>query len=97
MDARGEWHLAPAFDLTFAHGPGGEHYMAVMGEGRAITRAHAAALGARHGIAKAAVMRIIDEVRSGLARWQQIAEDVGVQGSAREIGERLAVVDTQFA
>ena len=97
MDIRGEWHLAPAFDLTFAHGPGGEHYMAVMGEGRHVTGVHVAALGARHGIAKAAVVRIIDEVRSAIARWPQIAEEVGVQHSAREIGERLAVVAAQFA
>jgi serine/threonine-protein kinase HipA len=97
MDTRGEWHLAPAFDLTFAHGPGGEHYMAVMGEGRNVTGAHVAALGAGHGIAKAAVLRIIDEVRSGLARWPQIAVEVGVQHSAREIGDRLATVDAQFA
>ncbi len=25
MDDKGEWRLAPAFDLTFSHGPGGEH------------------------------------------------------------------------
>jgi serine/threonine-protein kinase HipA len=97
MNTRGEWHLAPAYDLTFANGPGGEHYMAVMGEVRDVTGTHVAALGARHGIAKAAVMRIIDEVRSAVARWPQIAEEVGVQRSAGEIGERLAVVDAQFA
>ncbi|MEO6716697.1 MAG: HipA domain-containing protein, partial [Novosphingobium sp.] len=97
MDIRGEWHLAPAFDLTFAHGPGGEHYMAVMGEGRDVTGAHVAALGVRHGIAKAAVVRTIDEVRCAVARWPQIAVEVGVHYSGREIGDRLAAVDAQFA
>lgn len=34
------WHLAPAYDLTYCEGPGGEHQMDVCGEGRAITRSH---------------------------------------------------------
>jgi serine/threonine-protein kinase HipA len=70
MDAdgqgRGEWQLAPTFDLTFSHGPIGEHYMAVMGEDRAITRDAIEALGARHGIAPKRVAAIIEEVRGGL-------------------------------
>ena len=37
------WYLAPAYDLTFCRGPGGEHQMDVCGEGRLITRAHCAA------------------------------------------------------
>lgn len=32
------WHLAPAYDLTYCEGPGGEHQMDVCGEGRSITR-----------------------------------------------------------
>ena len=42
------WHLAPAYDLTFCEGPGGEHQMDVCGEGRAITRSHMVDL-AKHG------------------------------------------------
>lgn len=34
------WHLAPAYDLTYCAGPGGEHQMDVCGEGRSITRSH---------------------------------------------------------
>ena len=34
------WHLAPAYDLTYSEGPGGEHQMDVCGEGSAITRSH---------------------------------------------------------
>jgi serine/threonine-protein kinase HipA len=34
------WRLSPCYDLTFCHGPGGEHQMDVCGEGRAIGRAH---------------------------------------------------------
>lgn len=34
------WHLAPAYDLTYCEGPGGEHQMDVCGEERAITRSN---------------------------------------------------------
>ena len=34
------WRLAPAFDLTFSHGPMGQHHMDVCGEGAAVGRDH---------------------------------------------------------
>jgi serine/threonine-protein kinase HipA len=96
LDAKGDWHLAPAFDLTFSHGPGGEHYMAVMGEGRAITRAHVEALGARHGISAKRVSAIINDVRGALAGWSQIAGEVGVTQSRAAIAATLAATDQAF-
>ena len=39
MDANGVWRLAPAYDLTFANGPGGEHYLSVGGYGKDIPKA----------------------------------------------------------
>ena len=49
------WRLAPAYDLTFAHGAGGVHAMDVCGHGRDITRAHLLHLAAQGGVgAKAA-------------------------------------------
>jgi serine/threonine-protein kinase HipA len=96
MDERGEWHLAPAFDLTFSHGPGGEHYMAVMGEGRAIAREHVEALGVRHGIAAKRIAAIVGEVEAAIARWHDLADSVGVSGSKAMIGDRLTTIRTTF-
>ncbi|MFH1463127.1 MAG: HipA domain-containing protein [Pseudomonadota bacterium] len=31
MDRRGQWTLAPAYDLTFSEAPGGEHRVAIKG------------------------------------------------------------------
>ncbi len=39
MDDSGRWTLAPAYDLTYSRGPGGEHYLAVNGLGKDIRRA----------------------------------------------------------
>jgi serine/threonine-protein kinase HipA len=96
MDAQGEWHLAPAFDLTFSHGPGGEHYMAVMGEGREITRAHVEALGARHGIAVKQVATVIEKVRAAVSSWAEWARESGVEVSASKIGAVLVKTDAAF-
>jgi serine/threonine-protein kinase HipA len=97
MDDKGEWRIAPAFDLTFAHGPGGEHYMAVMGGGRDITRGAVEALGVQHGIAAKRIASIVDEVMGAVAVWAKVAEEAGVSDSAAEIGERLATVGAAFA
>lgn len=34
MDQAGTWRLAPSFDLSYATGPGNEHYLTVNGPGR---------------------------------------------------------------
>ena len=96
MDANGEWRLAPAYDLTFSNGPGGEHYLAVEGEGRAPTRTQVLKLGRRHGISDRTIAEIIDAVRDALADWPRVAAEVGVTASRAEIGERLAHTTTTF-
>jgi hypothetical protein len=96
MDVKGEWHLAPAFDLTFSHGPGGEHYMAVMGEGRAIARAHVQPLGIRHGFSEKRIVTILQEVKAVLADWDDFAASCGVAAFRNEIHARLVVTGQLF-
>jgi serine/threonine-protein kinase HipA len=45
-----QWKLSPAYDLTFAPGPGGYHQMDVMGEAMAVTRKHMIELATSAGI-----------------------------------------------
>jgi serine/threonine-protein kinase HipA len=85
MGADGDWRLAPAYDLTYAAGPGGEHYMDIEGEGRNPTRAHVLRLGARHGLETRTVAAAIETVRSAVADWPALAAQVGV--SAASTGE----------
>ncbi len=97
MDSRGEWRLAPAYDLTFAAGPGGEHYLDVEGEGRNPTQALVRKLGARHGLDTKAVDAAIDTVRAAVADWGKHAADAGVtSGSVHDIGAAHARVWTAF-
>ena len=96
MSADGEWRLAPAYDLTFSNGPGGEHYLAIEGEGRAPTRAQVTTLGRRHGLSDRTIAEIIDVVRGALADWPAIAAELGVTGSRADIDDRLAHMTAAF-
>jgi serine/threonine-protein kinase HipA len=88
MDAGGDWRLAPAYDLTYSPGPGGEHYLDIEGEGRNPTRAHVLRLGARYGMNARAVAAMVGEVRAAMALWPALAEAVGVtKPSEREIAD----------
>jgi serine/threonine-protein kinase HipA len=98
MGPDGDWSLAPAYDLTYAAGPGGEHYMDVEGEGRNPTRADARKLGARHGFDAKAVDSAIEVVRAAVADWPDYASDAGVTAaSAAEIAKAHARVWATFA
>ncbi len=78
MTAAGEWRLAPAYDLVFSPGPGGEHSMTVAGEGRAPGRSHLLRLAEPAGIVDRVAESIIDEVASTVAGWQVYARRAGV-------------------
>lgn len=80
MDERG-WHPSPAFDLTFANGPGGEHTMLIAGEGRAPTRDHLLKLAKDSDLKHADV--IVDEVRAAVDRFKEFAQEAGVPARLR--------------
>lgn len=97
MDEKGEWRLAPAYDLTFSHGPGGEHYLAIGGKGRAINSDDIRALGTRHGITGKRITAIVEEVREAVAQWRNLADDCGVTGSKAKIEAELTELLKSFA
>lgn len=96
MNAAGTWRLAPAYDLTYSAGLGGEHYLAVAGEGRAPSRGHVEQVGWKHGIAPVRIAEIIDCVAAAIADWPAHAGEAGVQASLKDIGRRLESVRADF-
>jgi serine/threonine-protein kinase HipA len=93
MDPGGEWTLAPAYDLVFSHGPGGEHTMAVAGEARRPGVADMLRVAAACGVGGGVAREIIEQVRDAVARWPQFARSTGVSDARiREIGGVLASV-----
>ncbi|MBN1334424.1 MAG: HipA domain-containing protein [Deltaproteobacteria bacterium] len=83
MDREGRWTLAPAYDLTFTEGPGGEHSMAVAGEGRP-GRVDLLRTADQVGIARRGAQAIIDEVAAAVAGWPGHAASAGVNRAVME-------------
>jgi serine/threonine-protein kinase HipA len=97
MDAAGEWRLAPAFDLTYAPGPGGEHYLDIEGEGRRPTRAQITSLGKTHGLDARSIRAVIEDVTAAVADWPIQAKKAGVsKGSLKMVRVALARVMADF-
>jgi len=88
LNARNEWIFAPAYDLTFSYGPGGEQSMLVMGEGRNPGAAQIQALGKQHRIKNAE--EILAKVKTAVANWRRYADKTEVsQKSAKEITDKI--------
>lgn len=83
MGEAGEWRLAPAYDLTYSAGPGGEHYLDVEGEGKNPTREQVRSLGRRHGLPDRMINTIIDDVRAAVADWTRFANEAGVSRASQ--------------
>ncbi len=93
MDEAGEWSLAPAYDLGFATGPGGEHTMTVAGEARAPARDHVLQLAKQFGIKPKAAIEIIGHVNAAVTKWPRFAGEAGcAKKSIRTIGSRIQAV-----
>ena len=75
MDENGEWKLAPAYDLTFSSGPNGEQSTMVMGEGRNPKISHLIKLGQEAKLGKKLIVEIIDQTKSSLDRWTDLAKN----------------------
>lgn len=86
MDDKGGWSLAPAYDLTFSFGPGGEQSMMVMGEGKAPGASNLRALAEKHGLknADAIISRVLDAV----SKWRVHADEAGVTKKSITMVER---------
>ncbi|WP_445354158.1 type II toxin-antitoxin system HipA family toxin [Microbulbifer sp. EKSA008] len=90
MDPAGEWSLSPAFDLTYAHNPGGawtsQHQMSINGKRDHFNLDDLITIGESISIKRP--MEIIDQVASAVANWEQFAEASGVSESwTIEIGQ----------
>lgn len=76
MDGNGRWSLAPAYDLTFSSGPGGEHSTAIAGEGRNPGMSHLLAVSRGASISDQDAREVIEQVRAAVDRWPEFAEEV---------------------
>ncbi len=77
----GNWELAPAYDVTFAHNPEGEwtsqHLMSVNGKYKDFTADDIFAVAERFGVGE--VKHLIIEVRAAIKLWPTFARQAGLQ------------------
>ncbi len=88
MNEAHEWKFAPAYDLTFSYGPGGEQSTLVSGEGKNPGLAELHALAKTHGLKNGPA--ILERVREAVSRWSQYASQSGVsEKSSKEIAGKI--------
>ncbi len=93
LNERDEWRLSPAYDLTFAHGPGGEHTLTVAGEGRNPNHSHIMRIADGAGIRKTRAVEIIDEVSASVLDWLRFADEAGVKKTiAKAINKSITAI-----
>jgi len=85
-----QWKLSPAYDLTFAPGPGGYHHMDVMGEAKAITRKHMIELAASAGISTGTAQEHIDRHLFVAGRFGEVLKAADVRpATVREMAAQV--------
>ena len=84
MDDTGRWSFAPAYDLMFAYGQGGEHSLTISGEGRNPTMKDVLKLAELVDIASEDVFSMVDDVQASLENWVSLASDLNVRKSDAE-------------
>jgi serine/threonine-protein kinase HipA len=88
LNERNEWVFAPAYDLVFSYGPGGEQSMLLMGEEKNPGTAQLQALGKQHGLRNAP--KILARVKRAVADWPRYAEQSDVsRKSTKEIASKI--------
>jgi serine/threonine-protein kinase HipA len=90
LDADGEWRCTPAYDVTFSSGPGGEHALALGGEGRRPGVEHIAEVARSTGVDDKIVQACVEQARAAVESWPRLASAAGVsRASAALIDARL--------
>ncbi len=82
MDRRGQWSLAPAYDLTYAYNPDGawtsRHQMRMNRKRDGFAREDFTACEEAVSLVRGRGLRMLDEVRQVVAEWPRFAAEAGV-------------------
>jgi serine/threonine-protein kinase HipA len=82
MDKSGKWSLSPAYDMTYAWkaiGWTAKHQMSMNGKRDGFTKNDFVEFGKTVGLKQGASARLLGEVKIAVNKWEQYAEDSGVE------------------
>lgn len=78
MNRNGEWHISPAYDVTFAYAPDNKwiskHQMTINGRSKAINDEDMIACGNRMGLSTDFCKETIEIIRTVVTNWLEYAE-----------------------
>ena len=83
MDSKGNWQLAPAYDLTYSSSAHGMHSTTIAGESANPARKHLRELASELGMKNGAA--ILEQVADAVSRWKSFAKDAGVTNESMDI------------
>jgi serine/threonine-protein kinase HipA len=83
MNKRGEWRLAPAFDVAYSYNPTGawtsRHQMSVNGKRDDFALDDLVALARAADIKRRRALAIVEEIDGALERWPAFAAEAGIE------------------
>lgn len=79
LNKKREWKLAPAYDLTYNEGPGGEHQMDLFGAGKNISHDHLLRLAKENGLDAKKVKETLEEMMESSLLLPQLIADFPVR------------------
>ncbi|MGH1346044.1 MAG: type II toxin-antitoxin system HipA family toxin [Nannocystales bacterium] len=85
MDRAGSWRLSPAYDVAYSYSPQGawtrDHQMSLAGKRNDFTRDDLMTFASTSGLKPARAKQAIEHVVSSVERWNEHAEQAGVEPS----------------
>ena len=81
MTNTGRWRLAPAYDLTFSSGPGGEQSTMVLQEGKSPGTSNLKQLAEKSALDSTLAIQIIEQTKDALSQWPQLSKNFGISKS----------------
>lgn len=88
-----EWHLAPAYDLTFSTGMANNHTTSINGSGNP-EFPDLAKVASERKVKN--WLRVLDEVRSAVSRWPEFASNYGMTKTRiKAIQKELSIIDNR--
>ena len=93
MNQKGEWSLAPAYDLTFAYDKDGRftnsHQILINGKAFNVTYEDYIECGKRMGLSKLKMNQIIQQVREAVFDFEKYADGCGISEERMEYIKKI--------
>lgn len=100
MDRRGNWSLAPAYDMTFSYNPNSiwtsSHQMQINGKRNSLTLEDLIACGKNMDISEKRIQSILQQVISVVREWPQYAEYAGLSEKNMEYIKKFHTYSSNY-